>query len=120
MVVININILVLLEFIGVSLWNSLVVDEGITNPLKRFLGLDHVIQELSLDQSMVIWDVFIKWNISSSNSHHHLVTSTLDNLLSSSNQINLSFYMNDWDGNIQLGDKSLDFLLKSIIITLLS
>jgi hypothetical protein len=79
-----------------------------------------VIQELSLDQSMVIWDVFIEWNISSSNSYHHLVTPALDNLLGSSDQINLSFHMNDWDGDIQLGDKSLDLLLKGIIISLLS
>ena len=120
MVVINIHILVLLKFISVSLWNSLVVDEGITDPLKRFLRLDHVIQKLSFDQSMVIWDVFIEWNISSSNSYHHLVTSALDNLLGSSDQINLPFHMNDWNGDIQLGNKSFDFLLKSIIISLFS
>ena len=79
-----------------------------------------MIQELSLDQSMIVWDVLIEWNISSSNSYHHLVTPALDNLLGSSDQINLSFHMNDWDGDIQLGDKSLDLLLKGIIISLLS
>lgn len=120
MVVININILMFLEFIGVSLWNSLVINKGITNPLKRFLRLDHVIQELSLNQSVVIWDVLIEWNISSSYSNHHLVTSALDNLLGSSDQINLSFHMNDWDCDIQLCDKSLDLFLKDIIISLLS
>ena len=69
---------------------------------------------------MVIWDVLIEWNISSSDSDHHLVASALDNYLGSSDQVYLSFHMNDWDGDIQLGDNSLDLLLKDIVITLLS
>ena len=69
---------------------------------------------------MVIWDVLIEWNISSSDSDHHLVASALNNHLGSSDQVYLSFHMNDWDGDIQLGDNSLDLLLKDIVITLLS
>lgn len=69
---------------------------------------------------MVIRNVLIKWNISSSDSHHHLIASALNNLLSGSNKVDLALHMNDWNRDVQVLDKSLDLLLEDVVLSLLS
>jgi hypothetical protein len=115
----NIDILIFSELVLVGLWNSLIINQGIANPFKRFLRFDHVNKKGSFEQSVVVWNVLIEWNISSSHSHHHLITSALNNLLGCSNKIDLSFHVDDWNCDVHLCDQSLNFFFLSGVLTFL-
>lgn len=58
---------------------------------------------------MVVRDVLVKWNISTTNSHHSLVTFALNDLLLSSNEIDLASNVDNWNGYIQFLHQSFDF-----------
>lgn len=68
---------------------------------------------------MVIWDILVEWDISTSNSYHHLVASALNDHFLCSDQVNLSSNVDNWNSDIHLCDKSLYFLFENIIFTLL-
>ena len=57
-------------------------------------------KESSFEESVIVWNVFIELHITASDSYHDLVPSALDDLLLCSNQVDLPFNMNDWNGQV--------------------
>jgi hypothetical protein len=74
-------------------------------------------KESSFEESVIVWNVFIELHITASDSDHDLVTSALDDLLLGSNQVDLSFNVNNWNGQVQLCDKSLNLFLEGVILS---
>jgi hypothetical protein len=74
-------------------------------------------KESSFKESVIVWNVFIKLNVTTSNSYHDLVSSALDDLFLGSNQVDLSFNVNDWNGQVQLSDEPLNLLLEDVVLT---
>jgi len=61
--------------------NLLVSDRGVTDPLERFLRLDHVSQKGALEEPVVIGNILLKLDIASTYSDHKLISLELDDLL---------------------------------------
>ena len=56
-----------------SVANSLVVHEGVADPLKTLLCLDHMCKQCPLEKSMVVGNVLIKLLVASSYLDHQKV-----------------------------------------------
>ena len=74
-------------------------------------------KESSFEESVIVWNVFIELYVTTSDSYHDLVSSALDDLLLGSNQVDLSFNVNDWNGQVQLCDESLNLLLEDVVFS---
>ena len=56
-----------------------VIDQLLADPLQGLLGLDHVDEESSLKESVVVCNVLIELLITTSNSGHDVLASILNN-----------------------------------------
>jgi len=102
----------LLEVVGIeNVRNFLISHDGIADPLERLLRLNHVGKNGPFEESVIVWNVLVKLDVSSTDSDHELVALELDDLLRGSNQIHISLHMNNRNCDILLLHQSLDFFL---------
>lgn len=101
------------------LWDLSVVNECIADPLERFLRLDHISQEGSLEGFVVFGDIVLELSISTSNVEDNVISLFLNNNLRDTDQINISLHMDDRDSDLMLMDSLLHLLLKSVVCALL-
>lgn len=85
------------------LWDLLISDKLVANPLKRVLGFDHHLQESDFVSSVILWQILVELNVSSTDSNDNLILLDADNCLCGTNKENIaaSLASNDWDSNIQ-------------------
>jgi hypothetical protein len=94
-----------------DLWDSLVIHDGFAHPLQRFSGLDHMNEELSLKDPVVLWDVFFESEVATTNSNHELISIKLHDRLLSTNEVNHALNMDNWNGEMIQINKSFQLLL---------
>ena len=91
--------------------NLLVIHDSLTYPFQWHSWLKHMHKECSLVILLVLRDIIIKLEITSSNSYHQFVTSHLNDVLLTSNKVALALNISDRKVDVQLGKLLQNFLL---------
>lgn len=94
-----------------DLRDSLVIHDGFAHPLQRLSGLDHMNDELSLKDPVVLWDIFFESDVATTNYNHQLISIILHDRLLSTNEVNHALNMDNWNGEMIQINKSFQLLL---------
>ena len=93
-------------------WNLLASNKGIHDPLETFLALNHLDDELSLDDLVVLENVRLKLLVAAANLRNHIVSFLFEMDLVESNQVEGALDVHYWNCDVVLLDQPLEVLLK--------
>lgn len=84
----------------IGLWDFLVVHDGLTDLLERHSWFEHMNQQCSLVVLLILRNVILELEVSTSHSDHQFVTGHLNDLLLTSNKEALLLNVNDWNSKV--------------------
>ena len=84
-------------------------DDGVDNPFKTLLGVDHFDQQLSFEKFVVLLDVELELLVASADLRNDIVTLHLHVDLVDTHEVQSALDPDDWDRDSHLVDHALQF-----------
>ena len=92
-------------------WYLLTSNEGINDPFKTFLALNHLDDELSLNRLVVLENVWLKFLIATTHLSDYIISLLLKVNLADTHEVKRSLDVHNWNSDIVLFNQLFDHLI---------